>query len=244
MKSPRESLEAWKALPAATLVELFDSVHEAVFFVKDRAARYVLVSQTLVERCGCSSRSALIGKTVLDLFPKPMARAYYEQDRRVLDTGLPLRDELELHLYVHGEAGWCVTNKVPLRDAAGEVVGLLGFSNDLHVSADQAGGYGDVADAVRHVRPHYAETLRVEELARMSSLSSFQFEQRIRRIFGVTPAQFIIKTRIDAACDLLRATKKPMAEIALECGFYDQSALSRQFKGVTGLKPSEYRRGF
>jgi len=226
------------------MVALFDTVHDAVFFIKDRAARYVAVSQTLVDRCGCPRREDLIGKTALEVFPKPMGRAYYEQDRRVLETGLPLRDELELHLYVRGEPGWCVTNKVPLRGAGGAEVGLIGLSKDLRVSAEQPGGYEDVAEAVRRIRARFGESLRVEELARMSSLSVFQFEQRIKRVFGVTPAQFITKTRIDAACDMLRATKKPVADIALDCGFYDQSALSRQFKAVTGLKPTEYRARF
>jgi PAS domain S-box-containing protein len=224
-----------------SLVALFDTVHDAVFFIKDRDARYVAVSQTLVDRCGCVRREDLIGRTVLDVFPKPMAQAYYEQDRRVLKTGLPLRDELELHLYVRGEPGWCVTNKVPLRDAGGAVSGLLGFSKDLRAATEPPGGLEDIAEAVRQIRMRFGGSLRVEDLARMCSLSVFQFEQRIKRVFGVTPVQFITKTRIDAACDLLRTTRKPVAEIALDCGFYDQSALSRQFKAVTGLKPTEYR---
>ena len=124
------------------------------------------------------------------------------------------------------------------------MTGLLGFSKDLHLSAEHPGGVEDVAVAVRQIRTRFGESLRVEELSRMCALSVFQFEQRIRRVFGVTPAQFITKTRLDAACDLLRTTRKTVAEIALECGFYDQSALNRQFKGVTGLKPTEYRASF
>lgn len=232
------------ALPADALVALFDTVHDLVFFIKDQAARYVCVSQSLVDRCGRRTREELIGKTTMELFPKPMGQAYYDQDRQVLETGRPLRDELELHLYVRGEPGWCVTNKVPLRGENGTVTGLLGLSKDLRVSAEQPGGYDDVAEAVRQIRARFGESLRVEELARLSGLSVFQFEQRIKRVFGVTPAQFITKTRIDAACDRLRAGAGTLAEIAIECGFYDQSALSRQFKAVTGLTPSMYRAKF
>jgi len=244
MTEPAVACDAGLTALVTALVALFDTVHDAVFFIKDRNARYVAVSQTLVDRCGRARREDLIGKTTREVFPKPLGQAYYGQDQSVLDTGLPLRDELELHLYVRGEPGWCVTNKVPLRDAGGTVMGLLGFSKDLHMSAEHAGGVGDIAEAVRHIRARFGESLRVEELSRMCSLSVFQFEQRIRRVFGVTPAQFITKTRIDAACDLLRTTKKTVAEIAMECGFYDQSALSRQFKGVTGVKPTEYRASF
>ena len=49
-------------------------------------------------------------------------------------------------------------------------------------------------------------------------------------------------TRIDAACDRLRLSAQPIAEIALHCGFYDQSAFTRQFKAVTGLTPGQYRK--
>lgn len=226
------------------MIALFDTVHDAVFFVKDRAARYVAVSQTLVDRCGCSRREDLIGKTVLEVFPKPMSHVYYEQDLQVLNTGLPLRNELELHLYVRGTSGWCVTSKVPLLDAAGAVIGLLGLSKDLNVSSEDPRGYKDVAGAVRHIRARYGESLRIEELARKSSLSVFQFEQRIKRIFGVTPAQFLATFRIDAARDMLQGTKKSISEIALDCGFYDQSALNRQFKAITGLTPTQYRSRF
>jgi AraC-like DNA-binding protein len=235
---------AWHAAILKSMMELFDTAHDTVFFIKDRGARYVAVSQTLAERCGCARSADLAGKTARDVFPKPMGQAYYEQDQRVLKTGLPLRDELELHLYVRGQPGWCVTNKVPLRDAGGAVVGLLGLSQDLRVSAERPGGYADVAAAARHIRSHFGEALRVEALARMSSLSVFQFEQRIKRVFGVTPAQFIAKTRIDAACDRLRTTRAPVVDIAIDCGFYDQSAFSRQFKAVTGLKPTEFRAQF
>lgn len=244
MKTPGRTDEIGDLALVEAMVALFDTVHDAVFFIKDRHARYVAVSQSLADRCGGLRREDLVGKTTLDVFPKSMAQTYHAQDRRVLETGLPLRDELELHLYLRGEPGWCVTNKVPLRGADGAVVGLLGLSRDLRVPADRPDGYGDVAEAVRHVQSHYGESLRVEELARMSGLSAFQFDQRIKRAFGVTSAQFVTKTRIDAACDMLRATSKAMAEIALDCGFYDQSAFSRQFKAVTGLKPSEYRARF
>jgi AraC-like DNA-binding protein len=75
----------------------------------------------------------------------------------------------------------------------------------------------------------------------MSSLSVYQYEQRMKRIFQVTAGQYITKTRIDAACELLRSTGQQIVDIAIECGFYDQSAFSRQFKATTGLTPSRYR---
>ncbi|UCG51028.1 MAG: AraC family transcriptional regulator [Candidatus Latescibacterota bacterium] len=223
------------------LEKLFDQVPDIVFFVKNREARYVSANQTLVERCGLENKKDLLGKTVLDLFPSPMGESYYEQDMEVLEKGIPLKDLLELHLYVRGEPGWCITNKIPLRRDERATIGLIGISKDLQVPADEAKGYRELADAIRYIQTHYAEPLRIEELARMSSLSVYQFEQRMKKIFQLTAGQFIAKTRIEAACDRLRGTTKSMVETAMDCGFYDQSAFARQFKSTTGLTPSEYR---
>jgi len=221
--------------------ELFDTAGDTVFFVKDREARYRVVSQTLVERCGVRGKEELLGRTVLEVFPKAMGGGYMEQDRQVLETGVPLRNELELHLYQRGRPGWCLTSKVPLRRPDGTVIGLVGVSRDLHVPADQPSGYQELAAAIRHVQKHYHEPLRIEDLARLSSLSVYQFEQRMKRVFQLTAGQFITKTRIEAACHLLRKSTKTIAEVAVECGFYDQSAFSRQFKATAGLTPGAYR---
>jgi AraC-like DNA-binding protein len=223
------------------LEKLFDQVPDIVFFVKNRDARYVSVNQTLVERCGLENKKDLLGKSVLDLFPSSMGESYYEQDMEVLEKGTPLKDLLELHLYVRGETGWCITNKIPLKRDERATIGLIGISKDLMVPAGDAKGYQELAEAVRYIQTHYADPLRIEELARMSSLSVYQFEQRMKKIFQLTAGQFIAKTRIEAACDHLRSTAKSMVEIAMDCGFYDQSAFSRQFKATTGLTPSEYR---
>ncbi|MCK5407404.1 MAG: AraC family transcriptional regulator [Candidatus Krumholzibacteria bacterium] len=220
---------------------LFDQVPDVVFFVKDRNARYVVANQTLVERCGVDDIGDLFGKTVLEIFPSPLGEAYFEQDRRVLDQGTEIKDLLELHLYARGEPGWCVTNKVPLKNEEGEIIGLMGVSKDLHKPADEAKGYRELAESVRYIQMHYAEALRVEEIARMSGLSVYQYEKRMKEIFQLTAGQFIAKTRIEAACRLLRSTKMSIADVAVGCGFYDQSAFTRQFKSTTGLTPSKYR---
>lgn len=221
--------------------ELFDRLPDLVFFMKDREARYTAVNQTLVDRCGVGSKGDLLGKTVRDIFPPPLGEGYYEQDREVLDTGAPVRDLLELHLYVRGQPGWCITNKIPIEHDDGNIGGLVGISKDLNLAADEARGYSELSQSIRFIQAHYGEPLRVEELARMSSLSEYQYEQRMKKVFLLTAGQFVTKTRIEAACELLRSTDKQIADVAIDCGFYDQSAFTRQFKSTTGLTPGKYR---
>jgi AraC-like DNA-binding protein len=223
------------------LEALFDPIPDIVFFMKDAGTRYTVVNQTLVERCGAGAKEDLIGKTVLEIFPSPLGEGYHEQDLEVVEKGVPVTDQIELHLYVRGEPGWCITNKIPIEDEHGNISGLIGISKDLHLPASEARGYAELAESIRFVQSHYGDALKVEELARMSSLSVYQYEQRMKRVFQLTAGQFIARTRIEAACELLRSTDKQIMDIAVECGFYDQSAFSRQFKATTGLTPSAYR---
>ncbi len=65
----------------------------------------------------------------------------------------------------------------------------------------------------------------------------------MKRFFGLTPSQFITKTRIASASRLLRETDQSVAAIALACGFYDHSAFTRTFRAMTGVTPTQFRNG-
>ncbi len=239
----RDSDELHRVLGQTSfLEELFDPVGDIVFFIKDQGGRYVCVNWTLVKRCGLSDKSSLVGRTAGDVFPHPLGDRYFRQDQRVLSSRVPMIDRLELHLFPNRSEGWCLTNKVPIVDPDGSVVGLAGLSRDLSAPKDgEDGVQPELASVVTHIQNHYAGELRVEDLARMADISPYQLNRRIRAIFGITPTQLIAKTRIDSASLLLREGKTPIAEIAQRVGYCDQSAFSRQFKARVGLTPRQYR---
>ncbi len=221
---------------------LFDCLPDIVYFIKNAEARYVVVNQTVVERCGFREKRDLIGKRADEAYPPPYGQRYRAQDEEVLRTGEPILNRLELQLYPTGGPGWCITNKLPLRGRLGAVAGLVGVSKDLHAPSEKGEDYPHVADAVRRIQTSFGEPLKVQDLAALAGLSPYQFEQRMRRIFQITAGQFIQKTRMDAAVRRLRETDMPIAAVALDCGYSDQSAFSRQFKQTVGLSPAEYRR--
>jgi PAS domain S-box-containing protein len=234
--------ELFSQLPEPLLGEaLFDHLPDLVFFVKNRRCEYVVVNQTLVERCGRRTQNELIGRRADELFPAPLGESYRAQDETVLRSGKPIFDQLELHFYATGERGWCLTNKLPLRNAQQQVIGVVGISKDLHSANERGEDYSAVAKVMQHIQKNFADTLRVADLAARAGLSSYQFEQRIRKIFQLTAGQLIQKTRMEAAVQRLRETNDPIATIALDCGYSDQSAFTRQFRQTVGLAPSEYR---
>jgi AraC-like DNA-binding protein len=225
---------------AAAMAELMDRLPDVVFFAKDAEGRYVAANETLLRRLGLARPDEVHGQTAVDLFPAPLGRRYLEQDLAVIRTGRPLEDLLELHLYPDRSEGWCLTAKLPVRDAAGAVIGVAGTSRDVHAPASES--LADLAGAVRRIHVAYDEPLKVEELAALSRLSEYQFGRRIKALFGITPAQLIIKTRLDASRRLLSDSADPVAAVALACGYCDQSAFTRQFKAAVGLTPLEYRK--
>lgn len=227
-----------------TAEQLFDCLIDVVYFVKNTRAEYVVVNRTLVDRCGVSGKQDLLGKTAKQVSPAPLGDSAWTQDMEVLRTKTPFLNHLELHIYPTGDAGWCLTNKFPLFNASGEVVGLAGISHDLHTPDESAEQFRAVAAAMGHARANLDSRLSVEELAGVAGMSAFQFDQRVRHLFRLTTGQVLLKFRMDAAAEQLRDTDRSVTQIAFDCGYADQSAFSRQFRQMVGMTPGKYRAMF
>jgi AraC-like DNA-binding protein len=248
--APNASLDVPTVPPAATLAEMlahfamlepvFDALPDVVFFVKDRDARYALVNRTLARRCGCKEKSELLGKTTEDVFPRRFGRVYMAQDQAIIGAGNPMLDQLELHLYPGRQPGWCLTTKVPLRNAAGSVVGLTGISRDLKADESTHPAYSRLAAVVQYIQDNYVQPLNLKHLAEMADMSVAQLERYFHKVFHLTPRQVLLKTRLDAATALLVSNDK-VTDVAALCGYTDHSAFTRQFKATVGVTPTEYR---
>ena len=222
------------------LEPIFDAMQDVVFFVKDSDARYVLANATLAARCGFKDKRALLGKQAEQVFPPRFGYIYTEQDKAVLKLGSKLIDQLELHLYPGRRSGWCLTSKLPMHDAQGRVLGVVGISRDLQAVEDSHPAYTRLAIAARYIQDHYAQPLRLPDIAKLIDMSVAQIERYFHKIFHLTPRQMLLKTRLDAASTLL-AGDLSITDIATQCGYNDHSAFTRQFKATVGLTPSQYR---
>ncbi|MFZ6849669.1 helix-turn-helix domain-containing protein [Undibacterium sp. RuRC25W] len=220
---------------------LFDAMTDIVFFVKDSEGRYVVVNQTLVRRCGLREKSALLGRTASDVFPSRLAANYAAQDALVLSGSRELRDQLELHLYPNRSPGWCLTQKIPLRDHRQKIIGMTGISRDLASPDQQDPVYEKIAAAVAHLHQYHAQQIKMADLVTLTGLSLAQLERNFHKIFSLTPRQMMVKIRLDAASTMLSQPDLSITDIALACGYQDHSAFSRVFKATVGMTPREYR---
>lgn len=89
-----------------------------------------------------------------------------------------------------------------------------------------------------------ANVLRLEELAAACGLSTGHFSRAFKQSTGMPPYRWLQQRRIDRAKQFLIAGQLSLAEVALVCGFTDQSHLSRQFRRVVGTPPAQWRRGY
>ncbi|CAD6554026.1 AraC family transcriptional regulator [Paraburkholderia metrosideri] len=224
----------------ALLEPLFDAMPDVVFFVKDHEARYVLANTTLAARCGFKDKRALNGKTAEQLFPVRFGRIYTAQDEAVLRLRTRMMDQLELHLYPGHRPGWCLTSKVPLHDAQGRVLGVAGISRDLQAAESTHPAYKRLAIAAKYIQDNYAQPLKLSNLVTLIDMSVAQIERYFDKIFHLTPRQMLLKTRLDAASELL-ASDLNITDIATRCGYTDHSAFTRQFKATVGVTPRQYR---
>lgn len=94
----------------------------------------------------------------------------------------------------------------------------------------------------RHIEKEYAGRINIDDLAQMTRLSSSYFSAAFRVSFGTSPHDYICRRRVDQAAHLMMNTDAPLCEIALDCGFADQSHLSRVFRRFTGTTPAARRR--
>jgi AraC-like DNA-binding protein len=230
-----------RAVDVSVLESLFDQVPDVAFFVKDLAGCYTAVNASLVTRHGLREKSQVLGKRPRDICPGDFGSIPSRQDAAVLRTGRPMLDHLELHWYAPHKPGWCLTTKLPIRDAAGAIVGLIGISRDVRAPIQTRAIPLKVAEALNHFEANLAEPITPAAVARRAGLPAHRLARLIKRFFGITPSQFIAKARITAASRLLRETDNSVADIALSCGFYDHSAFTRAFRKVTGTTPSHFR---
>lgn len=82
----------------------------------------------------------------------------------------------------------------------------------------------------------------LQHVANACGLSTSHFMRAFKETFRKPPYRWVIERRIDRAKDLMATSRLSLADIAIQCGFADQSAFNRSFKRVYGVSPGQWRR--
>ena len=92
-----------------------------------------------------------------------------------------------------------------------------------------------------YIERNLGEALTVRMLARKSTMNTYTFSQHFKRVFAVSPSEFILQRRIYAAELLLRDTNLSIEEIAYKTGFSDRSHFYKAFKKIHNFSPVKFR---
>ena len=178
----RGELEGDEALQASQhIFELvLNSVHHAIWW-KDANSVFLGCNRKLAEYAGVGHPSELVGKTDADCawgdaeLPRSGAPWFQDHDRMVMETGEPLIGLREQVRIADGRVIWVETNKVPLTDFDGKVVGTLGTFTDITSRIEaEAELQSTLADLDERVRE------RTSELSRANQTLRREVEERVR----------------------------------------------------------------
>jgi AraC-like DNA-binding protein len=223
------------------LLDLFGTVPHVMICVKDADGVYVGANRAFVRRTRRRHAHQVIGRRAGDLFPAVLAASYEAQDRALLATGQPVRNQLELIADADqpGDGRWYLTTKVRHDRVAGGPV-VVATSVDAQLG-ERGGAATGLRAAIEIVHERWDDALRVDDLAAAAGMSTDRLERAMRRALAISPKQYILRTRAERAAALLVTTRLPIAQVAAECGYYDQSQMTRQFRAHIGVTPSSYR---
>jgi PAS domain S-box-containing protein len=126
----RRQAEAALRQEQALFNNLASTIPDLIYF-KDRQSRFIRINEAMVRFFGLRSAPEVVGKTDFDFFSEEHARQAYEDEQRVMSTGEPLIGLEEKETWPDGHVTWASTTKVPLRDADGNITGLVGISRNI-----------------------------------------------------------------------------------------------------------------
>ena len=117
--------------PNQMLRLVVDSIPQAIFW-KDRNSVYLGCNKKFAIHAGIESPEDIVGKNDYDLpWKKEETGLYLDADRRVMETDTPEYHIVEQQLQAGGKQAWVETNKIPLHNSRGEVIGILGSYEDI-----------------------------------------------------------------------------------------------------------------
>ncbi len=157
----RKRIENTLSQERSFLRTLIDNIPDSIY-AKDTACRKVIANLVDVRYSGVQSESELLGKDDFAFYPKEAAEKFYADDRAVL-RGQPVFNREEVLVDGQGRQRWLLTNKIPMRDEEGRVVGLIGIGRDITERKL-------IEEELKHARDAAVESARLksEFLANMS----------------------------------------------------------------------------
>ena len=230
--------------PGQVLEPLFDAIPDTHFFIKDIKSRLMGGSHSLAISLRAKSMSEVIGKNDFEILPDFLSKHFIADDQKVMSTGKPLINKIELLTTGTGSLDWLCTTKIPLWGKNGKIIGMAGVARTISDTDSIYSSSPEMKKIVNYLKEHFREKVYLPQVAERAGLSVSSQERLFKKIFGITPLMYLRKMRLNEACNLLRESTLEITEIAENCGFNDQTNMTRAFRKDLKITPNNYRLRF
>ena len=175
------------------LQALMDNVPDLIYF-KDTSSRFTRINRAQARFLGVETAEQAIGKSDLDFQNPDLARGFYEDEQRLVQTGEPIVNRIEFNPWKDGQARWLSTTKVPIKDEAGRVISIVGVSHDITHRRQAEEALAAERDLLQALMDNIPDTIYFKDAAsRFTRINSAQ-----AKMLGVTtPEAAIGKTDLD-----------------------------------------------
>ena len=202
--------------------------------------------QVLLLDCNAPHAYAAQGKCSFTFlhFAGAQSQALYDEIVRNVGNLIPMASPNELHESI-GELLFAMRSDHRLNEAETSALIYSMLMKLLeHSGASGAGSSGNpvVDRAIDYIQSHLTDKLSVEEIAANAGYSASYFSHLFAEETGLSPYQFVVKSRIEHAQQLLKTTRQTVQEIAFQCGFNSAANFCYTFRKLVGTSPHEYRR--
>lgn len=202
--------------------------------------------QVLLLDCNAPHAYAAQGKCSFTFlhFAGAQSQALYDEIVRNVGNLIPMASPNELHESI-GELLFAMRSDHRLNEAETSALIYSMLMKLLeHSGASGAGSSGNpvVDRAIGYIQSHLTDKLSVEEIAANAGYSTSYFSHLFAEETGLSPYQFVVKSRIEHAQQLLKTTRQTVQEIAFQCGFNSAANFCYTFRRLVGTSPHEYRR--
>ncbi len=161
---------------------IMDSIPQSIFW-KDKNSVFLGCNRNFAGMCGFDSIEDIVGKTDYDLvLTKQDADLYRECDARVMQTNTPEYHIIEPLLKADGKQAWLETNKVPLHDVKGNVVGILGTFEDITERQEAEVALREIQQQLQAILDNSPAVIYVVDIQDRFLLINHQFE----KLFNIT----------------------------------------------------------
>ncbi|CAB3638885.1 HTH-type transcriptional activator RhaS [Trinickia soli] len=194
----------------------------------------IVVAATAKERAGAAVRPA-----AAPLAATSATTAAHGEHTAAIDVAIddPLGAIAAALSIVKRDRGAQAAREIADRSAPGAWRRLGAVLGEL----DDEGTHQKIDTAARWMRENYAQPISVAKAAEVAAMSERSFLRRFKSQIGVTPSEYLLRTRLDASCRLLVATDLPVDKIARRCGIGSGDGLAKMFRKRLSISPTEYR---